>query len=180
MEAKALRPLRWQLLVVGPGCLEQVEGAEHVAADKHARTINRSINMALGSQVHHQIGIGLPHRSGGGFSVAEVHLQQLVALRGSLTELLNAREVTGVAALIEIEDLDVGLRQQAPDHSPTNESGPTGHQHALDRAGKRNRHQAEAQAGLEAMRSSTWDKAARQCCGSRPKTWRVALHSSKE
>ena len=165
---------------MGPGRLEQVEGAEHVAADKDARAIDGAIHVALGSQVHHQIGIGLTHSSGGGLSITEIHLQQLMVLNGGLAELLNASEITGVAALIEIEDLDAGLGQQPPHHRTTDEPGPTGHQHALDRAGKRNRHHAGVLAGLEAMRTSTCFRAARQCWGWRDKTSRVALQSSSE
>ena len=103
-----------------------------------------------------------------------------MALRCCLAKLLNTREIAGVAALIEIEDLDGGLGQQAPHHRTTDEPGPTGHQHALDRAGKRNRHHAWVRAGLEAMRSSTCSRAARQCWGCRDKAWRVALQSSSE
>jgi hypothetical protein len=64
--------------------------------------------MALGRQVQHQIRIGLLNRSGGGLRVGEIHPQQGVA-RGRLGQGLNAGEVAGVAAFIEVEHQGVAL-----------------------------------------------------------------------
>jgi len=59
--------------------LQQVEGAAHVAGDERTRTLDRAVHVALGRQVHHQVGVGLAHRGGRGLGIGEVHLQQLVA-----------------------------------------------------------------------------------------------------
>ena len=56
--------LAGELLPVGTHRLQQLKGAAHIA---------------LGRQVHHQVGIGLLHRRCRGFGVGEVHLEELVA-----------------------------------------------------------------------------------------------------
>ena len=37
---------------------------------------------------------------------------------------LDAGAITGVAALVEVEDLDIRIAQQPPHHGPTNEASP--------------------------------------------------------
>ena len=57
--------------------------------------------MALGSQVQHQVGIGLLQRRCCSRRIGEVHLEELVAcLR--LGQRFDAGEVAGVAPFIEI------------------------------------------------------------------------------
>ena len=68
--------------------------------------------MALGRQVHHQVGVGLAHHRCCGLGVGEVHPQQRVAL-DHLGQALNAGEVAGVAALVEVEHQVVAFDQQA-------------------------------------------------------------------
>ena len=85
--------------------------------------------MALGRQVHHQVGVGLLHRRCRGFGVGEVHLEELVAcLR--LWQRLDIGEVAGVATFIEIEHQRLAFAQQPAHHRPADKAGPTGHQDA--------------------------------------------------
>jgi hypothetical protein len=98
--------------------------------------------MAFRRQVQHQIRIGLAHRCCGGLGVAEIHSQQDVAgLAGGIEglgaelskHLLNACEVAGVAALVEVEHLGLAVLQQMPHHRTADEAGPAGDQDALSR-----------------------------------------------
>ena len=77
-----------------------MKGAIHIAADEGPRPSDRAIHMALGRQVQHQVGIGLPHRRRRGLSIGKIHPQQLVAPSAagpkSPQHQLNAAEIAGV------------------------------------------------------------------------------------
>ena len=96
--------------------------------------------MALGRQVHHKVRVGLAHRGGGGLGIGEIHPQELVAVlpigsKAPRTELrqhpLDAGEITGVTAFVEVEHQRVALPQQAANHRPADEAGAAGHKNAL-------------------------------------------------
>jgi hypothetical protein len=67
VEAEACLAVGGELLPVGAHRLQQVEGAGYVAFDESCWALDRAIHVALGRQVHHQVGVRLAHRfcSGG-------------------------------------------------------------------------------------------------------------------
>ena len=92
--------------------MQQLKGTAHIALDKGPRPLDRAVHMALGRQVQHQVGIGLLHRRRRSRRIGEVHPQELVAcLR--LGQRLDAGEVAGVAALVEVEHQGIALLQTA-------------------------------------------------------------------
>ena len=136
MKAEVFLPLLGKLLPMGSHRLEQVEGAAHVALDERRRPIDRAIDVALGCQVHHQVGIGLAHGCGCGIGVGEVHPQQLVALNRLGAQAFDAGEIAGVTQLVEIEHRGAGIAQQPAHQRPANEAGAAGNQHAVDPFGQ--------------------------------------------
>ena len=140
VEAEVSLALGAQLLPMGPHRLEQMKGAAHVAVDVDevrracravgARALDRAVHMALGRQVHYQVGVGLAHRRCCGLGVGEVHPQQGVAL-SRLGQGLDAGEVACVAALVEVEHQGVALLKQPAHHRAADKAGAAGHQDAV-------------------------------------------------
>ena len=106
MEAETFTPLERQLLPMEPHRLQQVEGATDVAVDEGTGPINRAIHVALCRQVHHQISVGLVHGLRSGGRIHQIHTYQRMA--GMLA---NAAQITGVAKLVEVEDLNIATTQ---------------------------------------------------------------------
>ena len=93
------------------------------------RDLDRPIHMALGCQVHHQIGIGLAHYRSRGRRVSEINLQQLMAVVSlrclplvakPRQLLLDAGELVGLAALVEVEHQCLATAQLPTHHRPAN------------------------------------------------------------
>jgi hypothetical protein len=83
--------------------------------------------MALARQVQHQIRIRLSQRVGRGLRIGEIHPEQPVAAfalwgGGPLAQLrqhlLDAGEIAGVAARVEVEDQRLAVCEQAAPHGP--------------------------------------------------------------
>ena len=62
MKAKTLLSHRRQLLPIGAYCVKKVKSAIHVALNESPRAIDGTVNVALGRQIHHKVGIGVTHR----------------------------------------------------------------------------------------------------------------------
>ena len=75
METEIGAPRLRQRLPVAAHRLQQMKGAVHIAADECPWPSDRAIHMALGRQVQHQVGIGLPHRRRRGLSIGKIHPQ---------------------------------------------------------------------------------------------------------
>ena len=73
--------------------------------------------MTLRRHEHHQVGVRLAHRFGGGGGIGEIHPQQDVAL-GRLGQGLEADEITGGAALVEVVDQRLAACEQPAHHGP--------------------------------------------------------------
>ena len=134
MHPEGITAFTAQALVMAPHRLQEVVGAVDVALDEHTRAGDGSVHVAFRCQVHHQIGVGLPHRSLNGCCIGQIHLLKPVPILCRFAQpaqhLLNRGQVAGIAHLVEIEDGDCGLPQQPAHDGAANEAGTSGDQNS--------------------------------------------------
>ena len=106
MHPEGITAFTAQALVMASHRLEEVVGAVDVALDEHTRAGDGSIHVAFRRQVHHQIGVGLLHRSLDGGGIGQIHLLKPVPIDRRFAQfaqhLLNRGQVAGIADLVQI------------------------------------------------------------------------------
>ena len=120
---------------MGSHRLQQRKRARYVTGQERARAVNRSVHMALGRQMHHQVRIGLAQRSCCGLPLRQVNAPEAVAIAGIRAQTLkcglDATAIAGVTDFVEVEHQRIALRQQPAHHRTTNKASTTGDQDPL-------------------------------------------------
>ena len=128
VEAEALLALRRQGRPIAARRFQQAEGADHVGLDELARPVDGAVDMGLGGQMHHRVGLVAveePLQLGG---VADVDL-----LEGVARVALGPRQggqVGRVGQLVDVDDEGVGFGKKLADHRRADETGAAGDENA--------------------------------------------------
>ena len=110
-----------------------------VGPDELAGAVDRAVDVRLGGQVHHGVGLMLLEDPGDLRGVADVDMLEVVA--GVVPGLGQRGEVAGVGQLVDVDDLGLGLANELADDGRTDETGTAGQQdlHTGDTQSPRNR-----------------------------------------
>src|ERR1700749_173619 len=99
-----------------------------VGPNESRRTVDRAVDMRLGGEVEHRIGIEFLEDAGYGHPVADVGLAKGVA-RIALCGAQGA-QICRVGQLVDIENGDVKVPDQQPADRRTDKSGAAGYQNS--------------------------------------------------
>ena len=109
-----------------PRRLEQHEGADDIGLDERLGAVDRAVDMALGGEVHHDVGAVSRERRPHGAGIADVDLREGIArIVGDGCEVV---EVAGVGELVEAEHLMRRIRDQMAHDRRSDEAGAAGDQ----------------------------------------------------
>ena len=106
------------------GGLEQAERSDDIGLDEDLRTVDGSVDMAFGGQVHQHIDRFLAQQLADRRLVADVGLDEtviLLRLDGS-----ERCQISGIGQLVDIDDPVVGVGGQTTTERRTDETGPAG------------------------------------------------------
>jgi hypothetical protein len=126
-EAGAAR--RGEASPIAQRLLQQDEGTDDVGLDEFARTVDRTIDMAFGGQVHHEIGLVAIEQRANASAVADVDLGEGVARMSRA--LRNRGEVRGVGELVDVHDIRPGAIEEISHDGRTDEAGPSRYEDGL-------------------------------------------------
>ena len=116
--------------------LEQHEGADNIGLDEGGGPIDRTVDMAFGRQMHHDIRAELLDERAHGRCVANINLLEPVAsIFRHAGEII---EITRVGELVENADLVAGVLNEVTHNCGADETGPAGNGKTLGRHGALN------------------------------------------
>ena len=117
-----------QLLPIGARGFQQAVGAHDIGLDKIRRTVNGTVDMGLGRQVHDRIGFEACEHGADGGLVDDIGLDKLIAAVGR--DAGQRLEVAGVSQLVQVEHFMLSVLNQVPDQGRANKSGTAGDENA--------------------------------------------------
>lgn len=124
VEAEGFALFRRHLLPVGAGRFKQIECADDIGLDKLACRIDRAVDMAFRSQVHHGIRLVLCEYAVEFGSVANIHLLKSVA---RIIGYLGQRfQIAGISQLIDIDDRVLSVLDNMTDNGRTDKARAAG------------------------------------------------------
>jgi hypothetical protein len=109
-----------------PRGLQQHEGADDVALNEVAGSVDGPVDVAFGGQVHHRIGVVRGEGGGHRARIRDVCPHQYVA--GMLAGFLERVLGRGVGHLVDVDNDMVGVAQHVADHGGTDKPASTGQQ----------------------------------------------------
>ena len=126
MEAEALRILAARLGPVLPCGIEQRVGADDIGLDEGRRTVDRTVDMALGGEMHDRVDGVLAQQRGDQHTITDIALDEVVAR--AVADRSKRGEVGGVGQLVEIDHAMVGCRDQVAADGRADEACSPSHQ----------------------------------------------------
>ena len=117
-----------QLLPIGSRGFQQAIGADNVGLDKIRRTVNGTVDMGLGRQVHDRIGLEACEQGADGGLVDDIGLDELIAAVGR--DAGQRLKVAGVSQLVQVEHFVLSVLNQVADQGGANKSGTAGDENA--------------------------------------------------
>src|SRR5262245_61861191 len=127
--------------------LKQSKGASDIGFDERRRSVDRAVDVALGSEIHHRARrVGLEQFSERG-PVADIDLSEAIAMVAC--RLRDRIEIRGVSQLVNIDDVRFGLVEQMADHGGADKAGAAGNENR----GAAKPHGLRAPSGATAQRS---------------------------
>ncbi len=131
MKAKAVAPAWRQTAPMGERRLKEDKGADHIRLNESAGSVDRSIDMALGSQMHDDVGFEIRKDGFHRRSVADVALAERIA-----RILRNGRqrsEIAGISQLVEDKDPIRRILDDPSGNSGSDKSSAARHENAHPR-----------------------------------------------
>ena len=111
-----------------PSRLEQLEGAVDVRLDERARAIDRAVHVALGGEMHDDVGLVILEDAAERAGIADVGVFEAVArVVGDTGQIV---EVAGVGQLVEVQDLVIGVGDEVAHDSRADEACASRHDEA--------------------------------------------------
>ena len=87
--------------------LEQDIGADDIGVDEFGRPVDRAIDMALGRQMHHGVGVEARENLGDGRTIADIGAAEMIA-RMALHRSKRG-EIAGIGQLVDDQHLVIGV-----------------------------------------------------------------------
>ena len=111
---------------MGAGGVEQPESADDIGFDESGRPIDRTVDMALGGEMHDDVDGVIAQQGQHRRVVADVGLHE--AIVWIVLDLPQRGEVAGIGQLVDIDDVVAGVGTQMPAHRRADEPGAAGNQ----------------------------------------------------
>ena len=131
METKGGFFIARQRIPPGTSSFQQRIGTDNVGFDKRRRAINRAVDVAFGSQMHHRIGLIMakyPIQFG---AIADIHpFKSKTRIPGDRRQ---RHQIPGVGQLINNHHVIAGCGNDFAHHRRTDESGAAGDQNRAHR-----------------------------------------------
>ncbi len=115
---------------VGAGGFQQCIGADDVGLDEHIRARDRAIDVALGGQMHHGLGLERGEGPVHGRTIGDIGLEEVIALGAAHGR--ERLEIGRVGQLIDVQDLDADTADEVAHEGRSDEAGPAGNDDAHD------------------------------------------------
>ncbi len=112
--------------------MQQGKGPDDVGLDERAGAVDRAVDVRLGGEVHHRVGLVLLENAADLVGVANIDVLEVIA--GAVAGLGERFEVAGVGQLVDVDDLVVGFADQLPDHGGPDETGASCQQNLHERS----------------------------------------------
>jgi hypothetical protein len=102
-------------------------GAEHVGPDEGIRTRDGTVDVTLGGEMHHRVGLVPAEDRRHGALVADVRLDEAVARRTG--DRVQRSEIGRVGQLVDVDNFVVVLQDEMAAYRRSDEPGAPGHEY---------------------------------------------------